>query len=293
MAWVVPTHQPHFEYARELRDSVRTHGLALDLHFVTGDRDEADALASELGEDPGAAVMAAADHLPAGRLETYLAVGSIINIKKYVGLHALRDRYALLCTPDSETIALRPGDPARSHALRAEREAYPAHAIATPFMRRILGASARLLGLDAERRIMREVTDGGRLYAWFEDLPGYDRDGLNEMLERLGADRDITVLCDRLSWFDFDHILFQYFNCVYRGWHLDDLGWDAPASEGAWWEIWNPELPEDRALIADVAQRWQPSWVRDEQLLELVPSAFVAFHRDRSAREAQPVAAAA
>jgi hypothetical protein len=286
VAWIVPTHRPHFPFALSLLDGVREHGLDVDLHFVLGDRaeaDEFDALLADGAHQASACSLVAIDeHLPAGRFQSYLAVGSIINAKKFVALHVLRDRYELLCTLDSETTVLAPGDVRRSHALRAERRAYPAHAVELPEMRQIVEASARLLGLRIEERILREVTGGGRLYAWFENVPVYERDALGEMFERLGAERDVTYLCDRLSWFDFDHILYQYFCCCFRGWHLDDLGWTPPETQGAWWELWSADVPEHRAMASELAASWEPSWVRDPALTGAVPSAFLAYHADRA-----------
>ncbi len=283
VAWVIPTHPPHFRFAAELVRGVSAHGVDVDVHFVVGDRAEHDELAALLGSGDRHSLIVADERLAPGRLATYVAVGSIINAKKLIGLHALADRYEVLCTLDSETAVLRPGDVRRSYALRAERRAYPAHAVDVPLMRRIAHTAARLFGLSAEERILHEVTAGGRLYAWFEDVPVYERDPLTRMFERLGADRDLTVLCDRLSWFDFDHILYQYFRCLVDGWQLEDLGWPAPDRPGAWWEIWRSDIAEDRELAAAFASRWAPSWVSDPGLLELFPSAFLAFHRDRLA----------
>jgi hypothetical protein len=291
VAWVVPTHPPHFPFAVELLRGVSDHRVDVDVHFVVGDRAEADGLAELLPTGGRHSLIVAEERLAPGRLSSYLAVGSIINAKKFVGLHALLDRYDMLCTLDSETAVLRPGDVRGSYALRRERSAYPAHAVDAPLMRRIVQATARLFGLGAEDRIIREVTAGGRLYAWFEDVPVYESDTLAEMFERLGADRDLTVLCDRLSWFDFDHILYQYFCCLFGGWQLEDLGWPAPERTGAWWEIWRSDVAADRELAAAFASRWAPSWVSDPGLLDLFPSAFLAFHRDRLADDEVDAAA--
>lgn len=291
-AWIVPTHRPHFAFARGLADGVRDHGLAVDLHFVVGDGTERAAFEAELGDGHQAAVLALDDLVPAGRLASYLAVGSIINAKKFAGLHAVLDHYDVLCTLDSETEVLTHGEVRTSHGLRAERRAFPAHAVDRPDMRAIVQAPARLLGLAAEDRIMRQVTAGGRLYAWFEDVPTYDRDALGEMLERVGAAGDITVLCDRLSWFDFDHIIYQYFCCVFRDWHLEDQGWPAPEEKGGWWELWSLEQDADRERARAFGQRWAPSWVHDPALRAEIPSAFLAFHRDRLARGPEPDAPA-
>lgn len=249
---------------------------------MVGDRAEADKFAGLVGPELDCAVIIADEHIPAGRLQTYLQVRSIINAKKFIGLHCLLDDYELLCTLDCETAVMRPGDVRQSCALRAERRAFAAHCVELPEMRHIVHCPARLFGLSTEDRIVREVTDGGRLYAWFENVPTYERDTLGDMFERFGADRDVTVLCDRLSWFDFDHIVYQYFSCLYRDWHLEDIGWPAPDRPGAWWELWSPKRPEDREMAAEFAARWAPAWARHPQLLDDVPSAFLCFHCDRA-----------
>ena len=281
MAWVVPTHRDHFTFAQRLLEGVREHALCVDVHFVLGERAEVDEFAALAGDLGRGSLISANEHFANGRFERYLAARSVINTKKFLGLHLLMDRYDLLCTLDSELVVLGPGDVRASYAVRAERRAYPAHAVEVPFMRQVVQSPARLLGFDVEERILDEVTQGGRLYAWFEDVPTYESQTLRRMFEWLGAGSDVTVLCDRLSWYDFDHILYQYYCCCFDGWRLEDLGWPAPEVTGAWWELFSADRSEDRERAAELAAGWSPSWVRDPRLLSVVPSAFLAFHQDR------------
>ncbi len=278
-AWIVPTHEPHFEFAAQLMASIVEFDIPVDPYLVFSCH--ADMALFSRQYDVRWQAIVLTDHATTEQIAGYEQQRSIINVKKFVGLWQLHKQYNHLFTLDSEAICLGSGDPRLSFGIREERKSWPAQCHDDPMIRGIVKACTELFDLRDRSRLVDDVLAGGRLYSWFEDIPGFRADDVAAFFAYFGATSDVTVLCGALRWEHFDHLVYQLFCCLRRGWTLCDLAWPSPQEASATWEKWTTAGSSAHALAQEFSATWAPSWVSDVTVCSTMPAAFMTFHRDR------------
>jgi hypothetical protein len=277
-AWIVPTHGPNFAHTARLLDSAQQHGISGTwIPVFSTSNDAADFYRAHPRQGVHYVVE---DLIGPGRLLSALERRSIVNVKKFVALWELRSHFDVMHVIDTECVVLRSGDPMRSFLHRESQRAWPAHPHTDPVIRGIQLACVGLFDVRDRRRLLGEVLTDRFLYSWFEDIPTYRTQDLSGFFEYFGATDDVTALTDVLSWETFEHLLYQYFCCLHRGWNLVDTGMPSPDISVAWWETWKTEDPLHRANAAEHVRRWSPSWVRYPEMLQNSENAFMAYHQE-------------
>jgi len=277
-AWLVPTHGPDFAHTARLLDSAERHGTPGT--WIPVFSSESDAAAFYRAHPREGVHYVVEDLVGTHRISDAVARRSIVNTKKFAALWELRTHFDVLHVIDTECVVLRPGDPMRSFRSREAGHGWPAHAHDDPIIRGIQLACVQLFDVRDRRRLLDEVLTDSFLYSWFEDVPTYRSKDLDAFFEYFGASKDVSVLTDVLSWETFDHLLFQYFCCLHRGWRLLDTGMPSPDISVAWWETWKRDDPLHRGNAAEHVRRWTPSWVRYPEMMDLSENAFIAYHQE-------------
>lgn len=280
VAWLFHTHERDFPHTARLLASVRQHGACGTWVPLFSTDQEARAFYTTHSVDPHGVHPVVEPLVGAHRLRASLATRSVINLKKFAALWDLQHDFSTVHVIDTECILLGPGDAEGSAALRREQRSWPAHRHDHPAIRRIQEAVVRLFDVRDRRRLVEDVLTHDWLYSWFEDVPTYDSEDLAAFFAYFGASDDVTVLTDVLVWESFDHLLFQYFCCLHRGWRLVDVGLPSPPPPAAWWEIWTGDHAEHVTAARERLSAWQPSWVRDGRLAPFSKNAFIAYHQD-------------
>lgn len=206
IAFVCPTHPPHFHFARSLLFSFKENNMhnQSDLWFVFTNFEEAEIF----GDYDYKLVLTEENRV--------FDNNGIINIKKLWAVHTLQYKYEYIIAIDSESLFIREVD------LYALCKDY--------FLSNVLlGNKILSLGKELTERVKNECKSffspedisilDSELYLWFNQPCVYKTSNLNKFFE-------ITQINGRLkffNWYQFDYYIYMYFLIIYDKFIIEDM----------------------------------------------------------------------
>ncbi|WP_239375034.1 hypothetical protein [Snodgrassella gandavensis] len=206
VAFICPTHPPHFNFAKSLISSFIENGYEnqADLWFVFTNSHEADSFGDYefkliLTEDI-----------------CVIKSSGIINIKKLWALQTLRFSYEYIISIDSESLFIRYVDLQElcSDFFKAKiligNKIFPEGKELTE---KIKAKCKEFFSYDNKNRL------GSDLYLWFNQPCIYKTSNLDKFFE-------ITKIYEKLQfidWFQFDYYIYMYFLILYENFSILDI----------------------------------------------------------------------
>ena len=250
---VVPVYPPHFEYARAL--AFQTLEAKVDLCLVfTSKADRAAFLATtSKGAKPWFRHYCLDDYYAPFTLETLQLRRIFPVFKKFFALDRLRDRYKWFICPDAETHLLRnEGWDECCERLFASKVWYGGRVPENNGLQQGVAkkTATELVGDEIEKATIRVMTDNHSFFSWWWELPVYKAEHVGEFLSWIGWNGP-EPFQDRLSWFTFDHCLYEYYTALHHNFRLQFV----PEVEGS-------IETADAATIRLVAEKYRcPTWI--------------------------------
>ena len=279
MGWIVPTHPPREKQLGILINSFRQYSRDVDLIIVWSRKSE-----DTLHGNPQIKSIYLDDYFNATDIDLFEKTRSIINVKKIFGImHEHKSYKGLICTDDEiEFIRFFEGD----SLLRdlSIKKVFPATDISNVkskdnILQRVLTESNKILPLENERILIKEVTRNYSLFSWFSDLPFYQCSDIPDFLDRFNL-IDYESL-KQLNFFTFDHILYQYHKILSDGFKYHALDWSYE-TKGAynWFECLHLE-PIKNDYVSYYQENFAPKWTSSPSLTNQFTEAICLFHTDR------------
>lgn len=206
IAFICPTHLPHFDFVKSLFASFRANGLddQSDLWFVFSNVDEC----NMFGSYPHKLTLPAEFCINEN--------GGLVNIKKFWAIRELRNSYEYIITIDSESLFVRP--------------------INLYKLCRLYFSSKILLGNKVliEGSVLTEVVKNrckeffpvnkqhlltSALYLWFNQPCIYKTSNL----EKFFAITQLNEKIKYIDWHQFDYYVYMYFLIIYEKFSIIDM----------------------------------------------------------------------
>jgi len=204
--FIIPTYPPHFNFVYELIKSFEEHDLNADLLFVFTNENEKQQFANEKYKSIV---------LP----EKYQHIDfhkGLIHLKKFYGLYeSIKMNYRYAAVIDSESRFIKSIDTFQCMKDFCNRKEIHATPVNNPFITRLTVSPFKFFNADDEKRL-RIITNNGINYFWFNNLPIYDLNVVNDFFNFLSLDRYISISTD----FDFDYTTYIYYALLYHDYKL-------------------------------------------------------------------------
>ena len=214
VAFLVPTHPPHFKYAKSLLETWKVHELdkQSDIWFVlTNDED-----AAQFKADERARYLVLPQHL------RNPASGGIINIKKFYALSILKDCYEFIIVMDCEAMFVKNVD------LKAVCESYWRKKVLlgnrVPFegKRRtdaIVNSCKKWFAEELSLMPPSQTSSINELYLWFNQPCIYKASTLDDFFQKIHYYSNPV----QYTWHDFDYYVYMLYLLCYQGFDIDDM----------------------------------------------------------------------
>ena len=147
-------------------------------------------------------------------------------------------------------------------------------------IQKILAESCKFISDESNRKLIKTATKDYALFGWFADIPFYDSKLVPDFLDKFGLN-DYQSLTS-LSFFTFDHILYQYYKIFMGDSNYYELKWEYN-TQGAynWFECLHLQ-PLNLGYIKEYQRVFSPSWASSIELTTYFTEAICIFHTDRS-----------
>jgi hypothetical protein len=147
-------------------------------------------------------------------------------------------------------------------------------------LKKIIIECNKMIASESDRDNIKRLTANYATYGWFADLPFYDCEKIPHFLKTIGIHNFSDL--NRLNFFTFDHILYQ-FSCILNySYKYQILDWENAEKYGAysWFECFH--LHNKGKEYAQIYQeKYKPLWSTSRDLLGIFQDAICVFHIDR------------
>jgi len=126
--------------------------------------------------------------------------------------------------------------------------------------------------IDQEK--LKTVTDHGKVYFWFNDVPVYNRDYFTKFMQYI----HYPQIVKHLACMDFDYIIYAYYLIVQDIFKLEILTLDGAAMNFLFIEGQSILSKED---FIKVFLTYRPMWVKEDLDPSLMSGTFLNLHVDR------------
>ena len=142
---------------------------------------------------------------------------SFATFKKFVAIDELKTQFDFLICIDAETILLTHDWSSICNKLLNRKIWFGGGLTST--MReekKIIHSSAtELVPIDDHEKI-KHITFDYNFYNWWWDIPVYYSSDVSAFLNWINWN-DIESVINRLSWYSFDHLIYQFYTVLYQG----------------------------------------------------------------------------
>lgn len=210
ICFVVPTYPPHYLHAKDFLDSYTKYHYdkQADLYFVFTNPEERD------GFLPCNAIV-----LP--KSLRIMKNRGIINIKKFYALMQLKNRYKYIIVLDDDCIFSATVDLLDLCSDYFARKVLYGNILQDPPFNIINSVveNCKRFYPKAQRQKLNCP-----LYLWFNQVPIYSTENLDDFFQLSGIDHEIS----KLTWEDFDYYIYMYYLILQCGFQAEDMGVVAP-----------------------------------------------------------------
>ena len=279
MGWIVPTHPPRKDELIVLINSFKKFSNSVDLIIVWTRK-----IDNFVVTENNIKSIYLDDFFSSVDLELFEKTRSIINVKKIFGvMHEYENYKGLICT-DDEIEFIQNFDGKALLEKFINKKHFAATNISSikskdNVLQRVLIESCKLIQEGGNRKLIQTATKNYALYGWFSDIPFYDSKFVPDFLDKFGLTGYQSLT--KLSFFTFDHILYQYYKIFMGDTNYYDLQWEYTNKNiYNWFECLH--LKPLNLVYVDYYQRvFAPSWVSSIELATHFTEAICIFHTDR------------
>lgn len=260
IAFLVPIHPPHYQYARDLLASLHENKLheQSEIWFVFTSAEEK----AEFGDYPFTMVLPEELRIFDNR--------GIINIKKFYGLKQIQEKYPYIIVLDAESLFIR------NINLYEICEEYFTSKI-------LLGNEVLPEGLERTEGIKNSCKRffvghkdikklDNPLYLWFNQPCIYKTSNLNDFWKKIDYDHNVK----NLQWADFDYYIYMFYLVLFQGFQIVDI--EIKSNYGIC------EASEDLLFFKSDRYETLPIFMASQAVLHRFdnPKCFIAIHLDRN-----------
>ena len=279
IGWIVPTHPPRADILKVLLNSFQKFNNNVDLIIVWTRKKD-----SFLSSEYRIKSIYLDEYFSPEDLELFEKTRSIINVKKIFGImHEYRNYRGLFCT-DDEIEFIRKFDGKILLEKFINKNIFAATDISSVkskdnIIQRILTESCKLISDEGNRKLLKTATKDYTLFSWFADIPFYDSKLVPDFLDEFGLS-DYQSLTS-LSFFTFDHILYQYYQIFREHSNYYELKWEYDSQAVYnWFECLHLQ-PLNLSYIEEYQRVFPPSWASSIELTTYFTESICIFHTDR------------
>lgn len=281
IGWIVPTWPPREAYVKKLKESFNIFATDVDLIIVWSRKKD-----NFLRGNDKIKSLFLDDYFSSEDIELFELTKSIINVKKIFGLlHEYQNYKGLICT-DDEIEFVRSFNGLDLLDRFTNFKYFPATDISisdskNSVLKKILMESSKLLITSKDRARIASLTHNFTLYSWFSDLPYYNPRDIPNFLGKFGIFEYKDLI--KLSFYTFDHILYQYYCILYLNKEYVVCNWEYTNTKIIynWFECFHVK-PLNHEYINEYQTKFPPSWSSSKELLDTFTRAICVFHTDRS-----------
>jgi hypothetical protein len=260
VAFLVPIHPPHFNYARDLLTSFKQFVLDTqsDLWFVFTNEDEREAF----GEYLNAIVLPEELCIFENR--------GIINIKKFHGLRQIQDKYEYIVVLDAESQFIKHADVYSVCNEYFTNKILLGNEVLPEGMERTEGIKASCRKYFESHPDFEKTKNP--LYLWFNQPCIYKTATLPDFWKKINYD----ALVKHLQWADFDYYIYMFYLILFRGFRIEDI--EIKSNYGIC------EATEDFLFFKSNKYETLPIFMASQSVLHKFdnPKCFIAIHLDRN-----------
>jgi len=279
VGWIVPTHPPRENNFKVLLNSFQKFSINVDLIIVWTRKKD-----NFLPSESKVKSIFLDDYFSPADLELFEKTRSIINVKKIFGImHEYGNYEGLFCT-DDEIEFIRKFDGKILLEKFMNKNYFAATDISSVkskenIIQRILAESCKFISDEGSRKLIKTATKDYKLFGWFADIPFYNSKLVPDFLSKFGLN-DYQSLTS-LSFFTFDHILYQYYLVLRGDSNYYELKWqyNNPSAYN-WFECLHLQ-PLNVSYIEEYQQIFSPSWASSIELTTYFTESICIFHTDR------------
>lgn len=208
--------------------------------------------------------------------------GCIVNLKKWCGLHWAMSRYQNIAVIDCDTLATRCFNLEKLFDAMSENYDSGLYFGAAIKDQRLMGIVDKCISFFDESDHQKIIGMNGNLYVytWFFDVPFYKSKDLFDFFEWVLSDDRANDFWLEQNWHSFEHIVFVYYRCIYKGARIIDYSYSTSFGE--------PEvLTVGNILYLQYLYNYTPVWVKfstvvdAETVLMENENIYLMYHTDR------------
>jgi len=205
-AFVIPIHPKHFTFAETIIDQLS--GSDADLYFVFTTKTDREMFPYKANS------LILSDYVDLSIVEKK---NSFITLKKFYALLNLKDKYDYITCIDSEVKFLKTSGFYDLMKQIAERRSFYGSVLETSNTGRcIIYETLFNLTLAKDRENLMNLSRNCSIYTWWSNIPVYTCDYLDEFFRWINFDKNL----DKYSWSVFDHMLYNYFCVLFKGYRI-------------------------------------------------------------------------
>ncbi len=221
VAIAIPIHAPHFQFGTQW--VYASLGAEFDLVFVHTTKEEQSAFEKHF---PKTALdhfqsLVLADHFSEDQLALLAEKRAQPSVKKFYALERLQAHYSHVICLDAECLVLRRSGWVQAAQTIMSRQQWFGGQLHPGMVgeRQIVQCSMTELPLPYGLLTPYTHRIEDLIYTWWWDLPIYESAHLPAFLEWIGWHHKDEFL-RRISWFSFDHVVYQWFTHLFHGFEL-------------------------------------------------------------------------
>lgn len=254
-----------FKYGYNLVESAIQFGLISNLYFVFSSVDQKniflDYCVKHYGNTPNALILE----------QNLSSFRNPVTIKKFFGLRSLMSQYDYISTIDCESVFTQEFEPGHLLDEIWQSESYLSANICIKGVE-ILRKCVETLCIERGELLERE-TKNYRFYWWFNEIPVYRSDTLNDFFQWLENNGRIERIYN--DWNCFDYLVYVLWILAFKEKHLHKHRF--PAMYGIIEELWEPEIPFKHAI----ERKMHTHWTSRTKLRNKENNIYIQFHLDR------------
>ncbi len=214
-AIVIPIHPKHYEYGKNIVESLSNDNCDADLYFVFTNEEDKNNF-KYLNKKVKSIILN--EHVDDNLMKNIEKNGSWVSTKKLIALKTLYNKYEYITCIDSEIIFLKNNNFYNMMKEVYEQKKILGAKINTDELKNIIKNSSIAKNQEDEEKI-KKITNDYTIYTWWNNVPVYKSDDIEDFFNFIGFD-NLEEFLKRINWYYFENLSYNYYCLVKRGFEL-------------------------------------------------------------------------